>query len=472
MIREWCAWAGAALVVASCTTVDGAGLKPPPALADSDAAAVDAYVQDWLRASNGVGVSVSVVKDGQPVLSKGYGLRALAPEAPVDADTLFAVGSVTKQFTVACVLLLAEDGKLSVFDRVSKWYPDLTRAGDISLLDLIHHVSGYRDYYPLDFVDARMAKASPADDVIAQYAGRPLDFEPGTRFSYSNTGYLIWAAWSNGSAGCRLANSPTGACSPPWAWSTRRTSPLETRPASRRGTPASSTAPTVAAPEALGWLGPAAGLWSTPSDLARWNAALLAGRVVNAGSWAVMITPRQLANGAMTRYAGALGPSTRDGALVLSHTGAVSGFRSASLFDHLGTSVVVLTNLESVDPSPLADTIFDQVRSRFSIPRVAGLKPVEAVRVLVAQLQAGSIDRRDFSNEFAAFMNSERLAAAKAKLGPLGLPTSVKLVSTSERGGLEVAKVTLTYATESWSAIMYRRPDGVVEELLLTPGLD
>src|SRR6185312_15992668 len=102
-----------------------------------------------------------------------------------------AVGSVTKQFTCACVLLLAQDGKLSVDDKVEKYYPELTRAGDVTLRDLMSHTSGYPDDYPLDFVDRRLRQPIPGDALLTKYAGGNLDFEPGSRWSYSNTGYIL-----------------------------------------------------------------------------------------------------------------------------------------------------------------------------------------------------------------------------------------------------------------------------------------
>ena len=101
-------------------------------------------------------------------------------EQPVEPDTSFAVGSVTKQFTCACVFLLAEQGKLSVDDPVAKYYPRLTRAKDITLRDLMNHTAGYPDYYPLDFLDRRMLKPIAIDALLKEYAGGKLDFEPGT----------------------------------------------------------------------------------------------------------------------------------------------------------------------------------------------------------------------------------------------------------------------------------------------------
>src|SRR6478609_3818294 len=156
-----------------------------------DVKGIDTFLEQQVRAGGYVGMSVAIVRDGKVVLAKGYGKRSLAPEEPVETGTMFAAGSVTKQFTAACVLLLAEQGKLSVRDPVARWYPELTRAKEITLYDLMTHASGYTDYYPLDFVDRRMEKAIDPDQLLKEYAGTKLDFEPGRRWSYSNTGFVL-----------------------------------------------------------------------------------------------------------------------------------------------------------------------------------------------------------------------------------------------------------------------------------------
>ena len=110
-----------------------------------DVQAVDKYLAAQTARPNRVGLSVAIVKDGKVVLAKGYGKRSLASGQPVEPDTMFAIGSVSKQFTCAAILLLAEDGKLSVHDKVSKYYPKMTSADEITVLDLMNHVSGYPD---------------------------------------------------------------------------------------------------------------------------------------------------------------------------------------------------------------------------------------------------------------------------------------------------------------------------------------
>ena len=153
------------------------GDVPPPSKFDPKT--IDAFLEAQVRANGYVGLSVALVRDGKVVLAKGYGNRSLKPEGPVETSTMFAAGSVTKQFTAACVFLLQEDGKLSVRDPVAKWYPDLTRAKEITLYDLMTHAAGYPDYYPLDFVDRRMAKAIDPDQLLKEYAGGEARLRPG-----------------------------------------------------------------------------------------------------------------------------------------------------------------------------------------------------------------------------------------------------------------------------------------------------
>ena len=122
---------------------------PPAPPATFDVAAIDAYIAAQMAPRGFVGLSVAIAKDGVLVLDKGYGQSRLAPDVPVTADTPFEIASITKQFVSSMVLLLAEEKKLSLDDKVAKYFPDLTRASDITLYDLMTHVSGYRDSGPL-----------------------------------------------------------------------------------------------------------------------------------------------------------------------------------------------------------------------------------------------------------------------------------------------------------------------------------
>ncbi len=106
------------------------------------------------------------MQNGKVIFNKGYGLANASRNTPVTTSTLFAVGSVTKQFTCAVALQLEQEGKLSFDDPVSRYRADFGHATEITLRDLGNHVSGYRDYYPLDFVDRPMARDIAEDDLL------------------------------------------------------------------------------------------------------------------------------------------------------------------------------------------------------------------------------------------------------------------------------------------------------------------
>jgi len=246
--------------------------------------ALASAIEQELSRRGGVGATVAVVENGRVILARGFGRRSLDSPAAVDDDTLFGFGSVTKQFTAAAALLLAERGQLSVEDRVAKYYPELTRASDITILDLMNHVSGYTDYYPLDFVDRRMLAPIAPDDLLQRYAGSPLDFDPGTRWSYSNTGFVLLGRIVERASGQPLGTFFRENIFTPLGMSHTLYEPAADDARVARGYTSFALAPlTRATREGPGWVGPAGGIYSTAADVARWDVALMDGRVLKPG---------------------------------------------------------------------------------------------------------------------------------------------------------------------------------------------
>lgn len=135
--------------------------------------------------------SVAVVKDGQIAYLHSYGNARLDPQTPATPNMRYSIGSVSKQFTAASILLLQEEGKLSLDDKVGKFLPDLTRANDVTIREILSHTSGYQDYWPQDYVMPEMLQPTTARTILDVWARKPLDFEPGTKWQYSNTNYVI-----------------------------------------------------------------------------------------------------------------------------------------------------------------------------------------------------------------------------------------------------------------------------------------
>jgi CubicO group peptidase (beta-lactamase class C family) len=161
-----------------------AGQLPPAATAK-----IDAAVDKALADSGAPSVSLAVVKDGHIAYVKAYGSARL-PATTASPEMRYSIGSVSKQFMAGAILMLAEEGKVSLDDKVGRYLPNLTRANEITIRQLLSHTSGYQDYYPLDYVAPFMQKPVTADEILRTWAGKALDFDPGTRWQYSNTNYV------------------------------------------------------------------------------------------------------------------------------------------------------------------------------------------------------------------------------------------------------------------------------------------
>jgi len=152
---------------------------------------IDKLVTDTLARTGVPSASIAVVKDGQIVYVKAYGDAKLEPKIPATIKMRYSIGSISKQFTAAAILLLQEQGKLSLDDKVAKYIPDLTRANEVTIRQLLSHTAGYQDYWPQDYVMKPMLEPISAQKIMDTWAKKPLDFEPGTKWQYSNTGYVI-----------------------------------------------------------------------------------------------------------------------------------------------------------------------------------------------------------------------------------------------------------------------------------------
>ena len=467
------------LIVCLCLTILAADvsakgpLPTPPATFDP--AAVDAYISRIARGSGITGLSVAVSRNGTAPWTGTYGKSSLAAATPVTTNTVFAIGSVTKQFTAACIFLLAQDGKLSVHDKVAQYYPSLTRARDVTLLDLMNHVSGYPDYYPLDFVDSRMESPIAADELIQRFAGGKLDFEPGTQWSYSNTGYVILGRVVEKVSGQRLGEFMTRRLLQPLGMDHSFFGP----PASGRGMAEGYTSfalgpATPARPEAQGWLDGAAGLNCTALDLVKWDMALIDGRVLNAESYALMTQPRKLTEGRVREYGCGIGVKIISHTLVLSHEGEVSGFQAWNVVvPATQSAVVILSNCEETDAvdnlkAVLANLIMPDPPW---VPTVAGPDAGLAAMEFFRSLQAGRIDRSRLGEEFSRFLSEDKVRDAAARLKKFRAPVRAEVQSRAERGGMEVAHVRLICKKGTIFALIYRTSDGTIQECLFQAGL-
>jgi len=152
---------------------------------------IDKLATEVLTRTGVPSASVAIVKDSQIVYVKAYGDARLEPRTPATPKMRYSIGSISKQFTATAILLLQEQGKLSLDDKVAKFLPTLTRAKEVTIRQLLSHTSGYQDYWPQDYVMPMMLQPVTAEKIMDLWARKPLDFEPGTKWQYSNTNYVI-----------------------------------------------------------------------------------------------------------------------------------------------------------------------------------------------------------------------------------------------------------------------------------------
>ena len=397
-------------------------------------AGVDAAAAEILRTTGVPSASIAVIRDDRLVLVRAYGRAQIDPDVPATPAMRYSIGSVSKEFLAATIMLLAEQGKLTLDDPVAKYFPALTEAGQVRIRDLLNHTSGYRDFWPQDYVPASMLQPIATEKLIADWATLPLDFAPGTQYQYSNTGYTIAGAIVEKITGQPVMEVLRKRIFDPLNMQTVLDVNLgRLEPKDAHGYLRYALGPPRPAPkEGAGWLFAAGGLAMTAGDLARWDLALLDGKLLSPSSLLAMSTTRVLASGASADYGLGLDVYMASGRRVLEHGGEVSGFVSQNtLYPDQKAAIVVLTNQ---DASAAAQQISERIRDLlFLADSPDSARQLERARRVFAGLQHGTIDRTLLTDNGNAYFNAQALLDAKGSLAPLGAPKS--FVQTLEHDG-------------------------------------
>jgi CubicO group peptidase (beta-lactamase class C family) len=371
-----------------------------PAAAGAQAAAVapvslettvDRIAADLIARKESAGFAIGIEQNGIVRLARGYGYANLEDGTRVTEHTVFRIGSVTKQFTAAAILLLAEDGKLSLDDRLAKYLPTFPRGGEVTLRQLLTHTSGIRNYtgYP-DFLKGQSPRALTGDEMIAYIAGATpaYDFDPGTGWSYSNSGYLLLGIVVEKGSGQPLAQVlRTRIFEPLGLRDTRLDDLAEIVPGRASGYDKAAASPTGFANAGFIAMEVAAGagaIRSTVGDLLKWNDALLGGKLLKPASLRMMLEPARLIDGRLASAARA-GPAAaaatseppsnygfgittgeQKGRRTIGHGGSINGFNaSLTSYPDQKVTIVVLTNTlpaAGAVTAALVDPVFAALR--------------------------------------------------------------------------------------------------------------
>jgi CubicO group peptidase (beta-lactamase class C family) len=459
------AWIFLAAVFLSCASFARTQANSP--LGSEFREQVDQIARQALESTGVPSASVAIVKDGQIAYAHAYGDARLEPRVPARPEMRYSVGSISKQFTATAISMLSEERKLSLDDPVSRFFPALTRANEVTIRELLSHTSGYQDYWPQDYVPPFMLAEVTADQILEQWARKPLDFDPGTQWQYSNTNFVIAGLIVEKASGMPLLKflrerifAPIGMESV----SDVDKGPLSDSDAT--GYLQYGLGPERVAPkEGKGWLFAAGELAMPAQDLAKWDIAMINQRLLKPSSYKEMQTEVLLKNGVGTRYGLGIAVRYESGHRALEHGGAVSGFTAENLIfpdDHM--AVAVLTNEMPADAaSQIAHKIADLL---FFEHQTLDEKKQHAEKIL-GQLQRGVLDRSLFTADANSYFTEQALRDFSTSLAPLGPPQEFVQTEKENRGGMTFFGYRAKFSQKTFAVWVREMSDGKIEQYQL-----
>jgi CubicO group peptidase (beta-lactamase class C family) len=438
------------------------------ALTSEVQAAFDRAAADVLRQTGAPSASIAVVRAGSIAYLHAYGTATISPAVPAATSMRYSIGSISKQFTAAAVLLLVEEGRLSLDDKVARWFPDLTQADEVSVRQLLSMTSGYQDFWPEDYVMPPMLEPVTPRAILDRWARKPLDFNPGTKWQYSNTNYVIAGLIVEQVSGQPLFEFLRQRIFAPLKMSSVVNSdiaPLGPDDPARYLRYA--LGPARPAPkEGAGWMFGAGELAMTATDLARWDIATIAHSLLQPSSYQQMQTETVLANGAGTRYGLGVSVGTSNGKRVISHSGEVSGFTARNtIYPDDDVAVVVLTNLDATTASSQLATRIEGLVFKQGDASVS--PQAEQARSVFEGLQRGRLDRSLFTPNANAYFSRQALDDFQSSLRGLGTPREFSEVSGAERGGMAFREYRIAFKQKTLRVTTYTMPDGKLEQYIV-----
>ncbi len=430
----------------------------------------DSIAIQILRDTGIPSASVAVVKYGKIILNKAYGKAKLDPIVIAKPDMRYAIGSISKQFASAAILLLEQEGKLSLDDPISKWLPNMTRANEITISEILSHTSGYQDFWPQDYDPPMMLKPVTPQEILDRWAKKPLDFEPGTQWQYSNTNYVIAAQIIE-----KITNEPfykflhDNILKPLKMSSAVNFDEGKLKGKDPTGYMRYALGPLRPAPqEGSGWMFGAGELAMTSGDLAKWDISLIDQSLLSHKSYKQLETEVLLKNGVGTRYGLGVDVGMMNNHRLISHSGEVSGFTAFNLvFPDDSAAVVVLTNQ---DAAPGAGTIASRIaRSLFKTQDSQTAMRTEQARKIFIGLQHGKIDRSLFTADANFYFSEEALQDFKSGLDSLGEPMEFVQTSEHKRGGMLERSFRVVFPNLTLRVWTYQMPDGKLEQYQIAP---
>ncbi|HVE55334.1 MAG TPA: serine hydrolase domain-containing protein [Pyrinomonadaceae bacterium] len=448
----------------------------PCAAQQNISAGIDRYVKAEMQMQKIPGISLAVLRAGKIVFLKSYGLANIEHLVPVKPETVFQSGSIGKQFTAAAVMILVEEGKLALDDKITKYFADAPEAWkNITVRNLLNHTSGMGDYPP----EVDLRRDYSEDEYLAIIKKTPLAFEPGTRWDYSNAGYFTLGA---------LVRRVTGKFYGDFLQE-RIFKPLDMRTA--RIISESDIIPNRAAGYRLEngvlknqeWVSPSTNttadgsLYFTILDLAKWDAALYTDQPLKQSTLAQIWTPVKLNDGSEKAYGFGWHTVEFKGRRLIYHGGAWQGFKSfIGRFPDDKLTIIFFANSWDTKEFKLARGLTALFYREFAPPAAPPIEDKEPqttllVRRVLLQFSKSAADLNLFTPEAAAEIFPARAKQIGEKLTSLSIPVAViytnELIERRAEDNFRVYRYFLNDVTRTFSCTVKLTKDGKIADFQL-----
>jgi len=447
-------------------------LATQPAVGQAPLAGVDSVVRAEMARQKIPGVAVAVIKGGSVLVAKGYGEANVEHHVPVTPETIFQTGSVGKQFTSAAVMLLVEEGKIGLDDRISKYLPNAPAEwGGITVRHLLTHTSGIPDYT----TDAMDYRRDYTEDELAQMAfGLKPEFPPGSRWNYSNTGYVLLGIIVHKASGKFYGDVLRERVFTPLGMTTARVINEEDIVPNR----AAGYRMVRGALKNQEWVAPKlnttadGSLYLSLNDYIAWDRGLRAKQVLSAASWATVYTPVTLTSGKRYPYGFGWSVDSVAGQLRIHHGGAWQGFQTyISRYMGDDVTIVALSNLGASQPGAIVEGIAALLNPALKPKPPAPIAETEPeVRPRLEQILAATRDGKLSPNDFAYVRAGFFPNAAKAyqqALAGVGTPDRVTLYERRVVGDDRIYVYEVAYGARIFRVTLGLAPDGKVSAFAL-----
>lgn len=413
---------------------------------------IDEAVTAEMRRQRVPGVSVAVIKDGELLYAKGYGLANVEHQAAVKPETVFQSGSIGKQFTAAAVMILAEENKLGLDDKLTKYFPGAPESWkDITVRHLLTHTSGMGDY-PENF---DMRRDYTEEDFLKMIIAQPLDFQPGEKWAYSNLGYLTLGILIGKITGKHYGDFLRERVFQPLGMTTARVISEADIVPNR----ASGYRLEKGELKNQRWVSPSlnttadGALYLTALDMAKWEAGLNSEKILKRSSLEQMWTPFRLNDGKMTGYGFGWQINRTKNRRLIHHGGAWQGFQSYFIrYPDDKLAIAVFANLAQTNSVRLVRAVASAFYPELALSHAAikddDPELTQTIKRVLLQLSEDKTDLKLLTAEMRESYLPVKAKEAGEVLRSLSLPIAViymsELIERKEESGLKTSRYLLT----------------------------